>query len=99
MNIRYYYPERNTQLFAEPLVVSDFETLESALEQLYSVNIIEHVHMQRASTKYKLLAIVQVVFYVYYMDFPIGNNGGDDIPNYLPYFIGKKCQNFTVLPG
>ena len=88
----FFYPGGNETLLSQPIGISTYEDVISLIELLKNQDFLQHVHLQRPNTKYRVVHITNVLYTTYNRGHVIGS---DEIV--LPSYILKKKSIISLV--
>ena len=84
-NFRYYYASNNQRYLESPVLISDTQSLNRLIERLRNEDVLEWCMHQRASTKWLVYRLTNVVYYINKLSFSIGG-----VPELPPHIVSHK---------
>ncbi len=89
--VRYFRPESNAFLLDGPLMITNRDTLNDAIDIMNGINIDDAIRTYRPDTKYVVQSITQINYYCWATNFPLGSNTND-----TPEYITKNRSIITM---
>ena len=83
--LRYYRTGTNSELLEDALQIENRQSLEIAIQLLQDFNINEIVRNYRPNSKFQVVWITNVEYYVYELNYPVGDDDAE-----LPDFVRKN---------
>jgi hypothetical protein len=81
--IRYFYPQRNTDILPKPVLISNSKDVLKLSRRLEVMDLLTLLMTNRDSTEWDFICVTNVLFTTYKTQFPIGGVSAVPLPDYV----------------